>query len=91
MQSFVLFIVVGAALAGLYGHRQVSKSTARSIADVRAVAINESDAHMRRARAKTIGRIQGLYLSGVIVPATAGAVLGAFGWLAWKAFAWLFA
>jgi hypothetical protein len=27
----------------------------------------------------------------VMIPAIAGAVLGVFSWLAWKAFVWLFA
>jgi hypothetical protein len=57
MGSFVLFIIIGAALAGYYGHRQVGANTARSIADVRSIPIDESDAHVRRARAETIGRI----------------------------------
>jgi nitrate reductase NapE component len=91
MKSFVLFVVIGAALAGFYGHRQLGPNTARTIADVRSIPINESDAHARRARAATIGWIQGLHLSGVMIPAIAGAVLGVFGWLVWKAFVWLFA
>jgi hypothetical protein len=90
MESFVLFVAIGAALAGVYGHRQVGRNTARTIADVRSIPIDESDAHARRARAETVGRIQGLYLSGVMVPAAAGAALGALAWLVWKAFAWFF-
>ena len=90
MQSFILFVMFGAVLAGFYGHRQVGRNTARSIADVRNVAIDESDVHMRRARAETVGRIQGIYLVGVAVPAIAGAALGVFGWLVWKVFVWFF-
>jgi len=65
MQSFILFVVIAAGLAGFYGHRQVAARTARNIADVRAVPIDERDAQARRNRAETIGHIKGLYLSGV--------------------------
>jgi hypothetical protein len=88
MESFVLFVVIGAAFAGFYGHRQLGRNTARTIADVKSIPINESDAHAQRARAAAIGRIQGLYLCGVAI---AGAVLGVFGWLVWRVFVWLFA
>jgi hypothetical protein len=81
MESFVWSVIVCAVLGGLYGHLEVFRITARTIADVRSIAIDENDAHARRARAETIGRIQGLYFANVMRPAIAGAVLGVFAWL----------
>jgi hypothetical protein len=87
---FLTCIGVGAILGGTCGHLAIAGRTQRSLEDVHSVSIDETDPAERRARSRTVGRIEGLHLSAVIMLAFVGGAAGLAVWLLTFAFDFFF-